>query len=94
MGAVACHVASFLTLKTPVIITSHVLTNEVGKSVEVICCVACSFSISFMASVKFWGPFLYTLVALVCAFFNPFRKILMVVVSLLNLHLLASQLNL
>ena len=34
------------------------------------------------------------LVAMVCAFFNPFRKIHMVVVALLNLHLLASHLNL
>ena len=40
------------------------------------------------------GPFLYTLVAIVCAFFRPLRKILMVVASLLNLHLLASHLNL
>ena len=70
------------------------LTDEVGKSVEVICCVAWSFSTSFMASAKFWGPFLYTLVAIVCAFFNPFRKIVMVAESLLNLHLLASHLNL
>ena len=71
-----------------------VLTDEVGKRVEVICCAAWSFSTSFMASAKVWGPFLYTLVAIVCAFFNPFRKILMVVASLLNLHLLASHLNL
>ena len=71
-----------------------VLTNEVGKRVEVICCAAWSFSTSFMASTKVWGPFSYTLVAIVCAFFNPFRKILMVVASLLNLHLLASHLNL
>ena len=67
-----------------------VLTDKVGKSVEVICCVAWSFSTSFMASAKFWGPFSYTLVAIVCAFFNPFRKILMVVASLLDVHLLAS----
>ena len=71
-----------------------VLTDEVGKSVEVICCAAWSFSTSLMASAKFWGPFLYILVAIVGAFFNPFRKILMVVASLLNLHLLASCLNL
>ena len=71
-----------------------VLTNEVGKRVEVICCAAWSFSTSFMASAKVWGPFSYTLVAIVCAFFNHFRKILMVVASLLNLHLLASHLNL
>ena len=71
-----------------------VLTDEVGKSVEVICCAAWSFSTSFMASAKFWGPFSYTLVAIVCAFLNPLRKIHMVVVSLLNLHLLASHLNL
>ena len=31
---------------------------------------------------------------MVCAFFKPFRKMLMVVASLLNLHLLASYLNL
>ena len=31
---------------------------------------------------------------MVCTFFNPLRKILMVTVSLLNLHLLASRLNL
>ena len=31
---------------------------------------------------------------MVCAFFNPLRKILMVAASLLNLHLLASHLNL
>ena len=71
-----------------------VLINEVGKSVEVICCVAWSFSTSFMASTKFWGPFLYTLVTIVCEFFNPLRKILMAAASLLNLHLLASHLNL
>ena len=71
-----------------------VLTNEFGKSVEVICCAAWSFSTSLMASAKFWGPFSYTLVAIVCAFLNPFRKICMVAVSLLNLHLLASRLNL
>ena len=71
-----------------------VLTDEVGESVEVICCVAWSFSTSFMASAKVWGPFLYTLVAMVCGFFNPLRKILMVAASLLNLHLLASHLNL
>ena len=70
------------------------LTDEVGKSVEVICCAAWSFSTSFMASAKVWGPFSYTLVAIVCAFFNPLRKILMVAASLLNLHLLASHLNL
>ena len=52
-----------------------VLTDEVGRSVEVICCVAWSFSTSFIASVKVCGPFLYTLVAMVCAFFKPFRKI-------------------
>ena len=71
-----------------------VLTDEVGKSVEVICCAAWSFSTSFMASAKVWGPFSYTLVAIVCAFFNPLRKILMVAASLLKLHLLASHLNL
>ena len=71
-----------------------VLTNEVHKSVEVICCADWSFSTSLMASTKVGGPFLYTLVAIVCVFFNPLRKIFMVVVSLLNLHLLASCLNL
>ena len=71
-----------------------VLTDEVGRSVEVICCVAWSFSTSLIASVKVWGPFLQTLVAKVCAFFKPFRKILMVAASLLNIHLLASHLNL
>ena len=70
------------------------LTNKVGKRVEVICCAAWSFSTSFMASAKVWGPFSYTLVAMICALFNPFRKILMVATSLLNLHLLASHLNL
>ena len=71
-----------------------VLTDEVGRRVEVICCVAWSFSTSFIASVKVCGPFSYTLVAMVCAFYKPFRKILMVAASLLNLHLLASHLNL
>ena len=72
-----------------------VLTDEVGKSVEVICCVAWSFSTSFMASAKFCGSlFRIPYVAIVCAFFNPCRKILMVAASLLNLHLLASHLNL
>ena len=61
-----------------------VLTDEVGKSVEVICCVAWSLSTSFMASAKVWGPLLYTLVAIVCAFFNPLRKIL------LNIHEVAN----
>ena len=70
------------------------LINEVGRSVEVICCVAWSFSTSFIASAKFWGPFSYTLVAMVCTFLNPFRKIHMVAALLLNLHLLASHLNL
>ena len=71
-----------------------VLTNEVGKSVEVICCAVWSFSTSFKASAKVWGPFSYTLVPIVCAFFNPLRNILMVAVSLLNLYLLDSHLNL
>ena len=71
-----------------------VLTDEVGNKVDVICCAAWSFSTSFMVSARFCGPFLYTLVAIVYAFFRPLRKILMVVVSLLNLHLLASHLNL
>ena len=71
-----------------------VLTDEVGKRVEVICCTAWSFSTSFMASAKVWDPFSYILVAIVCAFFKPFREILIVAVSLLNLHLLASHLNL
>ena len=71
-----------------------VLTDEVGKRVDVICCAAWSFSTSFMVSARVCGPFLYTLVAIVCAFFKPLRKILMVVASLLNLHLLASHLNL
>ena len=53
-----------------------VLTDEVAKSVEVICCVAWSFSTSFMVSAKFWGPFLYTLVAIVCAFLIPLGKFL------------------
>ena len=70
------------------------LTDEVGRSVEVICCAAWSFSTSFIASVKVWGPFLQTLVAMECAFLKPFRKILMVAASLLNLHLLAFHLNL
>ena len=34
------------------------------------------------------------LVVMVCAFFSPLRKIWMVAASLLNLHLLASRLNL
>ena len=71
-----------------------VLIDEVDKRVEVICCAAWSLSTSFMVSTKVWGPFSYTLVAIVCAFFNPFRKIPMVAASLLNLHLLASHLNL
>ena len=71
-----------------------VLTNEVGNKVDVICCAAWSFSTSFMASARFCGPFLHTLVAIICAFFRPLRKIFMVVASLLNLHLLAYHLNL
>ena len=71
-----------------------VLTNDVGKRVDVICCAAWSFSNSFMMSARVCGPFLYTLVAIVCAFLKPFRKIFMVAASLLNLHLLASHLNL
>ena len=71
-----------------------VFTDEVGKRVDVICCAAWSFSTSFMVSARVCGPFSYTLVAIVCALFKPFRKILMVVASLLNLHLLASHLNL
>ena len=71
-----------------------VLTDEVGKRVDVICCAAWSFSTSFIVSAMVWGPFLYTLVAIVCAFFKPLRKTLMVAASLLNLQLLASHLNL
>ena len=71
-----------------------VLTSEVGNKVDVICCAAWSFSTSFMVSVRVCGPFSHTLVAIVCAFFKPLRKILMTTVSLLNLHLLASHLNL
>ena len=71
-----------------------VLTDEVGNRVDVICCAAWSFSTSFMVSSRVCGPFSYTLVAIVCAFLRPLRKILMVAASLLNLHLLASHLNL
>ena len=71
-----------------------VFTDEVGNKVDVICCVAWSFSTSFMVSARVCSPFSYTLVAIVCAFCKPLRKILMVAVSLLNLHLLASHLNL
>ena len=71
-----------------------VLTDEEGKRVGVICCAAWSFSTSFMVSARVCVPFSYTLVAIVCAFFKPLRKILMVAASLLNLHLLASHLNL
>ena len=71
-----------------------VFTKEAGKRVDVICCAAWSFSTSFMVSVRVCGPFSYTLVAIVCVFFKPLRKILMVAASLLNLHLLASHLNL
>ena len=71
-----------------------VLTDEVGKRVDVICCAAWSFLTSFMVSAGVCGPFSYTLVAIVCTFFKPLRKILMVAASLLNLHLLASHLNL
>ena len=67
-----------------------VLTNEVGIKVDVICCAAWSFSTSSMVSARLCGPFLYTLVARVCAFFRPWRNILMVVASLPNLHPLAS----
>ena len=51
-----------------------VLTDEVGRSMEVICCVAWNFSTSFIASVKVCGPFSYTLVAMVCVFLNPLGK--------------------
>ena len=70
-----------------------VFTEEAGKRVDVMCCAAWSFSTSFMMSVKVCGPFSYTLVAIVCAFFKPLRKILIVEASLLNLHLLAYCLN-
>ena len=71
-----------------------VLTNEVGSKVDAICWAAWSFSTSFMVSTRLCGPFSYTLVARIFAFFRPLRKILMVVVSLSNLHLPASHLNL
>ena len=51
-----------------------VFTEEAGKRVDVICCAAWSFPTSFMVSVRVCGPFLYTLVAIVCAFFKPLRK--------------------
>ena len=70
-----------------------ILTDEVGIKVDVICCAAWSFSTSIMVSARLCGPFSYTLVARVCAFFRPLRNILMVVASLLNLHLLASHLK-
>ena len=70
-----------------------VLTNDGGSKVDVSCWAAWSFSTSLMVSTRLCGPFSYTLVARVCAFFRPFRKILMVAVSLSNLHLLASHLN-
>ena len=69
------------------------LTEEVGKSVDIICCVAWSFQLPLLLLLKFEVHF-HLLIAIVCAFFNPFRKIHMVVASLLNLHLLASHLNL
>ena len=52
------------------------------------------FQLPLLLLLKFEVPFHILLVAMVCAFFNPFRKIHMVVASLLNLHLLASHLNL
>ena len=70
-----------------------VLTNEGGSRVDVICWVAWSFLTSFMVSARLCGPFSYTLVARVCAFFRPLRNIPIVAASLLNLHLLASHLN-
>ena len=70
-----------------------VFTNEGGSKVDVICLAAWSFSTSFMVSARLCGHFLYTLVARVCAFFRPFRKILILVASLSILHLLASHLN-
>ena len=51
------------------------------------------FQLSFMVSARLCGPFLYTLVARVCAFFRPLRNILMLAVPLLNLHLLAFHLK-
>ena len=48
-----------------------VLTNDGGSKVDVICWAACSFSTSFMVSARLCGPFLYTLVARVCAFLDP-----------------------
>ena len=71
-----------------------VFTNEVGKRVGFICCAAWSFSTSFMVSARLCGPFSYTIIAIVCACFKPLRKILMVAASLLNLHPVASHLNL
>ena len=70
-----------------------VLTDEGGSKVDVICSAARSFSTSFMVSARLCGPFSYTLVARVCAFFTPLRNILIVAASLLNLHLLASHLK-
>ena len=69
------------------------LTDEVGIKVDVISWAAWSFSTPLIVSDRLSGPFLYTLVASVCAFLRPLRNILIVVVSLLNLHLLASCLN-
>ena len=70
-----------------------VLTNDGDSKVDVICWAAWSFSTSHMVSARLCDPFLYTLVARVCAFFRPLRNILIVAASLSNLHLLASHLN-
>ena len=69
-----------------------IFTDEVGKRMDVIYCAAWSFQLPLWFLLEF--EVLSCTVAIVCAFFNPFRKILMVAASLLILHLLASHLNL
>ena len=51
------------------------------------------FQLPLWCLLGFVVPFHIHLVASICAFFRPLRNILMVVVSLLNLHLLASHLK-
>ena len=52
------------------------------------------FQLPLLLWTRFEGLFHKLLLQWLCEFLNPLRKILMVAVSLLNLHLLASHLNL
>ena len=69
------------------------LTIDGGVMVAVSCCTALDFLPLDITSLRICGPFSYMLAARLWAFFKPLMNILIVAVSFVKLHLLASVLN-